>query len=271
MLWKHRLPPLGLVGRRLPAARLLVVLAALVLVGAPASAETIKESTHSFKVEDRTIAMDCFAPDAGGQHPAILLLHGSEGMKDQLIYRCVAGILAKHGYVALIVHYFERTETKRIEPKDINEKLFAAWMETVRQAVLQAARLPGVDGRRIGLLGFSLGAYLSLAVATQADLPIAAVADLFGGLPEKLKKNIKGLPPTLIIHGDADKTVPVEEALALAKLFQERESPYEIKIYEGQDHLFQSNLFGAAARDARDRTLDFLAKYLKPPSVASRP
>lgn len=191
MLWKHQLPPLGLVGRRLLAARLLVVLAALVLVGAPAGAETIKESAHCFTVGDKAIAMDCFAPDSGEPHPAILLLHGSEGMKDRLIYRSVAHLLARRGYVALIVHYFERTETKRIEPAAITEKLFGAWMDTVRQAVFQAAKLPGVDGQRIGLLGFSLGAYLSLAVATQADLAIAAVADFFGGLPEKLREKAR--------------------------------------------------------------------------------
>jgi carboxymethylenebutenolidase len=271
MLCNQRFPPLWSAGRPLPAARLLIVLTAVVLLGTPAGAQTIQDSAHPFQMEGQSIAMQCFTPAGEGRHPAVLLLHGSEGMKDERMYRHIAQILAKHGYVALIVHYFERTETKRIEPKDINEKLFAAWMETVRQAVLQAARLPGVDGRRIGLLGFSLGAYLSLAVATEADLPIAAVAELFGGLPEKLRKNVKRLPPTLIIHGDADKTVPVEEALALAKLFQERKRPYEIKIYEGQDHLFQSNLLGAAARDARDRTLDFLAKHLKPLSVAGRP
>ena len=64
MLWNHRLPGLWLAFRHLPTSRLLVVLAALVLLGGPASAATIKESTHSFKVEEKTIAMECFAPAA---------------------------------------------------------------------------------------------------------------------------------------------------------------------------------------------------------------
>ena len=45
--------------------------------------------------------------------------------------------------------------------KDINDKLFRAWMDAVRRAVLHAAGLPGVDGKRIGLLGFSLGGYIA--------------------------------------------------------------------------------------------------------------
>jgi carboxymethylenebutenolidase len=121
------------------------------------------------------------------------------------------------------------------------------------------------------LLGFSLGAYLSLAVATQADPPIAAVAEFFGGLPEKLRAKVRSLPPTLIIHGDADRMVPVQEAEALEKLLRERKCVYEMKIYAGQDHLFKSNQFGADVRDARDRTLASFDKHLKPRPVVRGP
>jgi carboxymethylenebutenolidase len=270
MYWDQRTLS-SFVGRPLSLGRLVIVLVAFALPGAPVGAETVKQSTRSFKVEGETIAVECFTPSGDGRHPAVLLLHGSEGRKDALFYRCAAGILARHGYVALIVHYFDRTGTKRIDPADISDKLFGAWMGAVRQAVLHAAKLPEVDGQRIGLLGFSLGAYLSLAVAAQADLAIAAVADFFGGLPEKLRKKVKSLPPTLIVHGDADKTVPVEEALALEKLLQENKCVYEKKIYAGQDHLFKGDRFGADVRNARERTLAFFGRYLRPQHVARGP
>lgn len=272
MNWNHHRSPLWLAGRSLSAARWPIVLAAVVLLGAPGGAQTIQESTHSFRLEGEKIAMQCVAPAKVGKHPAVLLLHGSEGMKDAPIYRHIAHVLAKHGYVALIVHYFDRTATKRIEAKDINEKLFKAWRETVRQAVFQAAKLPGVDDKHIGLLGFSLGGVLSLAVAMQTDLPIAAVADFFGGLPEKLREKAKSLPPTLIVHGDADKTVPVKEALDLQKLLRQHKRTYdETRIYAGQDHLFKRNLLDPDVTDAQDRTLAFFAKHLKPPPVVRGP
>ncbi|HEY7424851.1 MAG TPA: dienelactone hydrolase family protein, partial [Gemmataceae bacterium] len=206
-----------------------------------------------------------------GRHPTILLLHGADGMRDALIYQCLAKQLVQQGYVTLIAHYFERTETERIKPKAIEEKLFVAWRETVRQAVLYAAGLPEVDRRRIGLLGFSLGAYLSLAVAAQADVPVAAVADFFGGLPKKLHANAKGLPPVLIVHGDKDKTVPVEEALDLEKLLRQHKRIYEKKIYEKQEHLFGGHYLDADARDAWERTLTFFGKYLQLPRAVWAP
>lgn len=81
----------------------------------------------------------------------------------------------------------------------------------------------------------------------------------------------KSLPPTMIVHGDADKTVSVEEARTLEKLLQQHQRSYEMKIYAGQDHLFKSNRFGPDVRDAQDRTLAFFAKHLKPRPVARGP
>jgi dienelactone hydrolase len=258
--------PLSSFRRRPLSAWLPIVLAALALSGSPAGAETIEESKRPFKVDDKTITMDCFTPGAAGRHPAVLLLHGSEGMRDALIYKCLAGDLARQGYVALIAHYFERTATERIEPKDIreNKELSAAWMETVRRAVLHAATLPEVDRRWIGLLGFSLGASLSLAVAAQTDVPVAAVVDLFGGLPEELEENAGKLPPVLIVHGAKDRTVPVAQARALERLLRQHKRPCEMKIYEQQDHLFKGDRLGADACDARTLTLTFFDKYLQP-------
>ncbi len=164
--------------------------------------------------------------------------------------------------VPRLVHYFDRTGISRIDLKDIKEH-FLDWTDTVRAAVAYAAKQPHVDPKRIGLLGFSLGAYLSLAVAARDDLRIAAVADWFGGFPKELRKDVKHLPPTLIVHGDADKTVPVEEALALERLLKGKSLKYELKIYKNQDHLFLKNLLSPDITDAKRLTLAFFDKHLK--------
>ena len=162
MLCNQRFPTSWSTGRPLPAARLLIGLSVVVLLGTPASARTIQESTHSFCLEGQRIAMQCFAPAKDGQHP------------------------------------------------------------------------------------------------------VAALADFFGGLPRKQHANAKDLPPVLIVHGDKDKTVPVEEALELEKLLRQHKRTYEKKIYPKQNHLFEGNYLDANARDAWERTLKFFAKYLQP-------
>jgi dienelactone hydrolase len=107
-------------------------------------------------------------------------------------------------------------------------------------------------------------------VAARDDTPIAAVVDWFGKLPAELRQGCKRLPPTLIVHDDADKTVPVREAEALESLLKENQLSYEIKIYKNQQHLFLSEPLGKDAADARKRTIAFLAKYLKQEVALSR-
>jgi carboxymethylenebutenolidase len=114
-----------------------------------------------------------------------------------------------------------------------------------------------VDANRIGLLGFSLGAYLSLAMATQ-DSRIAAVAELFGGLPGPFTRDAGNLPPVLILHGAQDTTVPIDRAYELERILQEKSIPYQIQIYPDQGHVFR----GLAQLDAMRRVAEFFRSYL---------
>jgi carboxymethylenebutenolidase len=253
--------------------RALMPLAVLACLGGQTRAEA-PTGTSSFPVGGKEVQVEHFTSDRSGKHPTGLLLPGSEGLseKDAPRYCKIASVLARKGYVALLVHYFDSTDTKRIDPRDIDGKLFRAWMGVVQGAVQHAAGLSEVDREHIGLVGFSLGACLALAVAGEACGPrVAAVVDLFGYLPDKLAGNAARLPPTLVLHGDADKVVEVKKALALEKLLKKHGRTVESKIYDKQEHLFGGKMFCKDACDARERALKFLAKYLKPePPVAAR-
>jgi carboxymethylenebutenolidase len=97
---------------------------------------------------------------------------------------------------------------------------------------------------------------------------VAATVELFGYLPEEFCQHARRLPPTLIVHGGADRVVPVAKAQELAKLLKKHRRTYEIKIYERQGHLFGAKVLDADVLDAQQRALDFLAKHLKPADAA---
>ena len=106
-------------------------------------------------------------------------------------------------------------------------------------------------------MGFSLGASLALGRATQ-DARLRAVVDYFGALPEPVAARATRMAPTLILHGELDRIVPVEHAYALERFLNDRRVPYEIKIYPGQGHGFT----GLVPADAGTRTIRFLDRYL---------
>jgi dipeptidyl aminopeptidase/acylaminoacyl peptidase len=159
--------------------------------------------------------------------------------------------------VALVPHYFDRTGTTVALPKTMKEH-FTPWMETVADAVKFATDRADVDGQKIALLGFSLGGYLSLSTAT-FDPRVKVVVDYFGGLPKELHDRAGKLPPTLIMHGDADPIVSVKEAETLESLLKQHMIPYEMKIYKGLGHGFT----GKDGEDAALRAIGFLSTHLK--------
>ena len=222
--------------------------------------KTINQSTVTFESGGKTITVERFEPKEKGKYPAVLVVHGADGLQFEVwrrAYRGSAQELARHGYVALLVHYFDRTGT-RFGDSEANKKHFLTWMKTLGDAVGYAAKLPNVAPGRVGLVGVSLGAYLSVSLAAH-DARIGAVVEFFGGVPPQVADNLKRMPPTLILHGDADYLVPVAEARKLERVLADRKLPHEVKVYAGQGHGFT----GADATDAMQRTLAFLDKHLK--------
>jgi carboxymethylenebutenolidase len=92
-----------------------------------------------------------------------------------------------------------------------------------------------------------------------ADPRVSAVVEYAGSLVGEPPPQLPTMPPTLILHGDADQIVSVRHAHRLAALFSEWQTPFEIKIYPGAGH----GLRGEDEADAWKRTLDFLDRYLK--------
>src|SRR5271165_267236 len=217
---------------------------------------SITQSHLSFDSGGKEIRLDCFLPESNAQHfPAVIGLHGSGG--GHLSMAAPASLLAEQGFAVYVLHYFDRTGTTEIDGLQTIFRHFPVWMKTLWDAVSFVARQPQVDPERIGLLGFSLGAYLALSAAA-IDSRIQAVVEFFGGMPKEMKLFARRLCPVLILHGEQDKTVPVEEAYHLQQILAKKQIAYEIKIYPGAGHGFTGEIW----RDAGLRTLAFLEKHL---------
>ncbi|HYH01359.1 MAG TPA: dienelactone hydrolase family protein [Terriglobales bacterium] len=215
----------------------------------------VRRSTLQYLSDSQPITIQAFTPETGGAHPAVIALHGSGGIREGWAEQ-PASLLAGHGFAVFVIHYFERTGTYWADDRTIRQS-FELWMKAVSDAITFASHQPQVDGSRVGLLGFSLGGYLALSVATR-DPRVKAVVEYFGGLPEELTHELKPLPPTLVLHGERDTVVPVTEAHKLQHLFENTGTPYELKLYPVAGHGFS----GFDLLDAGQRTLAFLKQHL---------
>jgi dienelactone hydrolase len=217
---------------------------------------SVSHSQLTFESGNKPIRLDCFLPSATDcRFPAVIGLHGSGGGYASMAEP--AALLAGQGFAVYVLHYFDRTGTVEIDGMPTIFRHYPAWMKTLWDAVSFVAAQPQVDPERIGLLGFSLGAYLALSAAS-IDSRVKAVVEFFGGLPKEMKFFMRRLCPVLILHGEQDKTVPVAEAYHLQELLEKKQIPYEIQIYPGVGHGFSGEVW----RDAGLRTLAFLNTHL---------
>jgi carboxymethylenebutenolidase len=143
--------------------------------------------------------------------------------------------------------------------------MFLAYIKTLNDATRYIAAQPEIRNKGIGVVGFSLGGYLALALAEEErshppplrSPEIKAVVEFFGGMPGFAEERLTTMPPVLILHGEDDDVVPVSNAYELETLLKNKAVPYEIKIYPHQGHSFS----GDAVEDSKKRTVSFLSAH----------
>ena len=217
---------------------------------------SITPTSLVFESGGKPVRLDAYLPEpAEGRLPAVIALHGAGGGVSGM--ERYAAALAAEGFAVYLLRYFDRTGTESADKPTILRH-FPLWMKTLWDAISFVEKQAVVNPARIALLGFSLGAYLSLANSA-IDPRVKAVVEFFGGMPKEMNLFMRRLCPVLILHGEADATVPVAEAYQLQKLMEKKGMAYEIKIYPGAGHGFEDQ---TVWRDAGLRSLDFLRKHL---------
>jgi dienelactone hydrolase len=223
----------------------------------------------SFESAGRSVEEFHCVPSGPGAHPAVILLHGLSfpGAGNET-FESMCTDLAAHGYFAEFIEFYgERGPANIGDPS--RDRHFPFWMAEIHSGLDALDSNPAVDPKRVALVGFSLGSFLSLATGAQNPGRIAVIVEYYGALALPFHSGVANLPPTLIIHGGKDKLVPVTRAYALDEMLRKAGRPHEIHIYPEAEHGFNFPEMRrwynpSAAQDAWNRTLEFLGKYLAP-------
>ena len=221
-----------------------------------------------FLHQDHQIRLQVYEPtDTRTKHPAIILMHGSGGNVARWSDR-FAPALTRAGIALYGPHYFDRTATGRASLTDITDGVHVPlWLGTLAATITHVRTRPNIDPNRIALVGVSLGAFLSLAYAAQMSASpnptdqqtIRCLVDLSGGLIEPFYSLATShFPPTLILHGEADKVVSVTHAHQLATRLTELHVPHQTHILPHEDHWFSP----PAALQLLGHLQHFLTKHL---------
>ena len=211
------------------------------------------------------IMVKAFLAGGQGPHPAIIMLHGSQGLeKFRGFYERHATQLAQAGFDAYVLDYYNEQDvacSKTVETRRANfSRRIGDWSQMVSDVVTEVLA-QGHKAQPEGIVGFSQGGYLGTSVASR-DTRIAALVVYYGGIPAQRKAGSKHpithMPPLLELHGDADTVVPIEKGKELVELTRSLGQTAEMVIYPGAGHGFNRS----AATDAEQRTLEFFQRWL---------
>jgi dipeptidyl aminopeptidase/acylaminoacyl peptidase len=222
-----------------------------------AAAAGMTPHEHRYGRDPEQIA-DLLLPDGAGPHRVAVLLHGGfwRARFTRATMVAMAVDLARRGWATWNVEY-RRAGTGGGVPETL---------EDVRAAIdaLERVRGPLVRGRPL-LIGHSAGGQLALCAAGQAPvaavLSLAGVCDLVAAAQERIGESaalefIGGtraerpdayaladplglLPsgtPVLLVHGDADARVPVQQSRRYAQAAQAAGDRCELLELPGVDH-----------------------------------
>ena len=225
--------------------------------------------------------MDVYFPDSGGPWPAIVYVHGGSWMHgDKSEARMFASLMTAQGYLVVSVNY-------RLYPA----AQFPAMIQDVKCAVrsLRANAVQyNLDPNRIGAVGVSagwdVGEYLDQSSRVRAVIAMAGVMDLSRNFPNADIEAMKRIgfgeynvveaspishvtpddPPFLLIHGDRDELVPVEQSQLMYDRLVQENVPAQLVIVQNARHSFTApGGTTPTIPEVNQMILDFLLQHLQ--------
>lgn len=237
---------------------------------------------------------------AGTPYPAVILAHGGPEGQVLLSVAPWSIFLADHGYVVLEPNfrgstgYGERFRNANVEDSGGGE------IDDIGASAKFLVDSGLADAKRIGISGGSHGGTVVANAVTKLPDIFAVGIEKYGvvdralflrytnrnsairwetkmgGPPEKkpaVYRKANVLPdvarvkaPLLILHGEEDPQVPPQESQEFVAALKKEGKTYSYFTYPGEGHGFQQR---EHRRDAYERELAFLDKYLKPNTAAA--
>lgn len=193
-----------------------------------AGATGLLERHYAFAQAGEIMPYRVYVPkafDAGKSYPLIIALHGLGGTETTMLPQAnapLAKMAEEHGYIVASPMGYRRNGGYGRLPPGASDTAAAQLVRLSEEDVMNVLKLMRaqykIDPSRIYLMGHSMGASGTWNLGTKYADIWAALGPIAGAPPvemipvQKLKDN--GVP-VMVVHGDADRTAPVEGSRAL--------------------------------------------------------
>lgn len=281
-------------------ASLLLTLAMLAQPAQAAAPRALELPAAGLSSSPADLRAFLFEPQGPGPHPTVVMIHGCGGAyaKDGSLnarHQMWGEHLAAQGYAALMLDSFTSRGLKQICTQKYSERTIkeADRVGDTYAALAWLRQQPGIDARRIALLGWSHGGGVTLDAIRRKPAALAegfnAAVSFYPGCSTRNKKAASFMPysPLLILIGEADDWTPAAPCVALTHTARAHGAAMQIVTYPGAYHDFDHPALSAvrlradvpngvnpgqgvhtgpdpeAREDAKRRVTAFFAEHLK--------
>ena len=206
-------------------------------------------------------------PAGSGPFPGVIVIQEWWGLEEHI--KDIAGRFAAEGFVALAPDlYHGRVAT---EPDEARKLVMAMQLDValrdIQGAIDALKRLPEVQPKKIGVVGFCMGGSLTLRAALRSD-DVGAAAPFYPGQVDAIFPDIDKLQaPIFAAFGEEDQGIPLEKVERFRQLLQEHGKPAEVKVYADAPHSFFNDTRPSyrpeASRDAWENVLALFREALR--------
>jgi carboxymethylenebutenolidase len=226
----------------------------------------IQESVVSVpRANDNGVMTSFFAkPKEAGPFPGLVVIHEAFGLNDNI--REITRQFAEQGYAALAVDLFSNRNRILCMLQAFHGMLVRplnnSTLSDLQSTMAFLRQREGVDGKRIGAVGFCMGGAYALQLAvTEKGMKAASV--FYGANPKPLEALAQSCP---IVGSYPDKDFTTQAARELETVLIKNNIPHDIKIYEDTKHSFfnqrRTPVELEASKDAWQRMLSFFHEHL---------
>ncbi|KXI29623.1 alpha/beta hydrolase family protein [Paraglaciecola hydrolytica] len=233
--------------------------------------------------DGRKIPAYITVPKGKGPFPAVVMPHGGPWVRDVVIYDEWSQLLAHHGYIVIQPQYRGSTGFGLDHWKAGDKKWGLEMQDDNDDAALYLVEKGLADKDKLAIFGWSYGGYAAFAGSMrknniyQCSIAGAGVTDLsritatlfgasrYGRIYQA--PTVKGVSPIehvkdlnvplLIIHGDIDQRVPVEQSRLFVDALEKLDKDFKYVELKGADH-FSNTLYYRHKTEFYTELLDWL-------------
>jgi carboxymethylenebutenolidase len=218
----------------------------------------------SFQSESHQLEGYLARPEGEGPFPGIVIIHEAYGLNENI--KDITRRFAEQGYAALAVDLFAGRNRAICMFRFMGNMLFNSLQNNtitdLKASLTFLSKQSGVDGDRLGAVGYCMGGSFAIAWAC-TDVRLKAIAPYYAMNPRPLEA-VNRLCPVVGSYPGNDITTPGGQKLDIE--LERYHVPHDIKIYPGAKHSFfndtSRSYHESAAQDSWERVLAFFGEHL---------